>query len=78
MGKKIISFSKKVKQFFKNNRMDIFISIIIFISLIVTRFIRLGDTAFFVNDQGRDIKVLYNMLINGKMTLIGPATSFSG
>ncbi len=78
MGKKIISFSKKVKQFFKNNRMDILISIIIFISLIVTRFIRLGDTAFFVNDQGRDIKVLYNMLVNGKMTLIGPATSFSG
>ena len=58
------------------------IQIIIFglliLFLIVTRFYRLGDTAFFVNDQGRDIKVLYNMLINGKMTLIGPATSFAG
>ena len=58
------------------------IQIVIFglliLSLIVTRFYRLGETAFFVNDQGRDIKVLYNMLINGKMTLIGPATSFAG
>ena len=58
------------------------IQIIIFglliLFLIVTRFYRLGDTAFFVNDQGRDIKVLYNILINGKMTLIGPATSFAG
>lgn len=78
MGKKIISFSKRVKQFFINNKTEILVFALLFISLIVTRLYKLGETAFFVNDQGRDIKVLYNMLVNGKMTLIGPATSFAG
>jgi len=59
-------------------KIQIVIFVFLILSLIITRFYRLEETAFFVNDQGRDIKVLYNMLINGKMTLIGPATSFAG
>jgi hypothetical protein len=41
----------------------------------LTRLLWLDRTALFINDQGRDMLVLYNFVFNKKLTLIGPATS---
>lgn len=67
-----------MENFFTKNKIKIVILMFLILSLIITRFYKLGDTAFFVNDQGRDMKVLHSMLVDTKMTLIGPATSFAG
>src|SRR3989344_9025263 len=58
------------------NPIIIFSSIII-ISLLI-RLLWLDKTSFFVNDQGRDLLVLYNFVNNQQLTLIGPATSLTG
>ncbi len=59
----------------KNLKMALVVSIVL--SVVISRFIDLSRTAFFVNDQGRDTLVLYQMLIHHKWTLIGPATSLA-
>lgn len=78
MEKQIIGFSDSVIHYLNKNKIKIIIFIFLILSLVVTRFYKLSDTAFFVNDQGRDMKVLYHMLTEKKMTLIGPATSIAG
>lgn len=50
--------------------------IILILIAIITRFIYLDKTAHFVNDQGRDLLILNEIVINSKLSLIGPATSF--
>src|SRR3989344_6678554 len=55
----------------------IIFSSIILLSLLI-RLLYLNKTAFFVNDQGRDLLVLYNLVHNQQLTLIGPATSLTG
>lgn len=67
-----------MENLFIKNKIKIVILIFLILFLILTRFYKLRDTAFFVNDQGRDIKVLHSMFVDKKMTLIGPATSFAG
>jgi len=44
---------------------------------IITRFIFLERTAIFVNDQGRDLLLVREMVMTLKPTLLGPATSFN-
>lgn len=44
--------------------------------IIISRIVFLPDTAYFVNDQGRDMLVLREMFLTHKLPLIGPATSF--
>jgi len=78
MEKKVIGFSNSIKHLFNKNKIKIAIFILLILVVVISRFYKLSDTAFFVNDQGRDIKVLYRMFTEKKMTLIGPATSFSG
>lgn len=43
----------------------------------VTRFLYLDKTAFFINDQGRDLLLLNSSLEARKIPLIGPSTSFN-
>lgn len=78
MEKKLIRFSSSIINFFKKNKIKVVIFTLLILVLIITRFYKLNVTAFFVNDQGRDLKVMYQMLTEKKMTLIGPATSFAG
>lgn len=53
------------------------ISAIIFLSCFL-RFFRLRDYIIFLGDQGRDVLVIKKMLIDGKMTLLGPVASVGG
>lgn len=55
---------------------NFFLLALIFLA-IITRFIFIDRTAFFVNDQGRDMMVLFELVVNKKITLLGPATSFA-
>lgn len=43
---------------------------------IISRFHLLSKTAYFVNDQGRDMTVLYQMLVSHKFTLVGSMSTF--
>ncbi|MCX6732320.1 MAG: hypothetical protein NTV98_02155, partial [Candidatus Roizmanbacteria bacterium] len=61
---------------FKNKLKIIILALILL--AIISRFLWLDKTAFFVSDQGRDMMVLHNIVINKSLTLIGPATSFAG
>ena len=66
-----------IKDFFKNIKINLnsFYNVL-FLTAIITRFIFLKQTAFFLNDQGRDLQVLLEMVRDRHLTLIGPATSF--
>lgn len=44
---------------------------------IISRFLYLSETAFFINDQGRDALAALTMVLTHKLVLIGPATSFN-
>jgi len=69
--------------FIKNNLLDkksksfTLTLIIILIVAAIVRFHGLEKTAFFVNDQGRDLLVLLQMAASKKPVLIGPATSLA-
>jgi len=54
------------------------VSVLIILLSLLIRLLYLNKTAFFVNDQGRDLLVLYNLVHNQQLTLIGPATSLTG
>ncbi len=54
-----------------------FLMVLLLVAAAASRFLKLNWTAFFGNDQGRDMTVLYQMLVDHKLTLIGPATSLA-
>ncbi len=67
MAKNIKAYIKKIKPL---------IFPLLFFLAVFTRFWHLDKTAFFINDQGRDLMVLYDFVVNKKLVLLGPPTSF--
>ncbi|PIS15532.1 hypothetical protein COT62_03160 [Candidatus Roizmanbacteria bacterium CG09_land_8_20_14_0_10_41_9] len=61
---------------FRRNIYPILFAVIL-LAAVVTRFAHLDKTAFFINDQGRDLLVLNTSLETRKIPLIGPSTSFN-
>lgn len=66
---------EKIYQKNKHKIKSLIIPLLIGIA-IFSRFFYLDKTAFFINDQGRDLMELLKMVINKKPILIGPPTSF--
>ncbi len=66
--------AKNIKTYIKKIKSLIFPLLILL--AIFTRFWRLNQTAFFINDQGRDLMVLYDFVVNKRPVLLGPPTSF--
>lgn len=65
---------KKIKEFIKKNRSEfIVISIVILIALLF-RLFRIGEYLTFLGDEGRDVRVVRNIL-KGDLAFIGPQTS---
>jgi len=65
---------KKIKQFISKNRPEIITITIIILVALVIRFYRINEYLTFLGDEGRDVRVVRNIL-KGNLAFIGPQTS---
>jgi 4-amino-4-deoxy-L-arabinose transferase-like glycosyltransferase len=66
-----------LKKFRKISLDELFVVLILGVASFL-RFFRLSDLLGFWYDQGRDALVVWDMIYNGKFTLIGPMMGFTG
>ena len=72
-----MSYSKKIKKFFNQNRLECIALIFIVLLALVLRLYRIEGYMTFLGDEGRDVRVVRNIL-RGDLAFIGPQTSIGG
>ena len=72
-----MSYWKKIKQFFNQNRLECIALIFIVLLALVLRLYRIEGYMTFLGDEGRDVRVVRNIL-RGDLAFIGPQTSVGG
>lgn len=65
----------KIRGFFKNNTKEIIVVGIILLLAAFLRLYRISEYMHFMGDEGRDMIVVRNLLVNKDLILIGPGTS---
>ena len=65
-------------EFFKWKYLDIFLLSLFFISAFILRSYLIGSNLFFGPEQGRDMLSVKDIVVNHKLTLIGPTTAIEG
>lgn len=71
----IKKFTETLKNFIKNNKLEfILISLVIILALFL-RLYRIGDFMTFLGDEGRDVRIVRDLITKGNLVFIGPQTS---
>lgn len=66
---------KNVITFIKKNRQEaIFLGLVLLIALVL-RLYRIGDYMTFLGDEGRDVRIVRDLITKGNLVFIGPQTS---
>jgi len=70
--------TKKIKEIFILNRKEIVFIVLLLIVAAFFRFWHLGITQFITYDQARDFLIIKRMLVDHKLTLVGPTVLIPG
>lgn len=70
--------TKKIKEIFNLNRKEILFVILLLVVAAFFRFWHLGQTQFLTYDQSRDYLIIKRILIDHKLTLVGPTVLIPG
>lgn len=65
----------KIKDFIKNNKFEVFLVALIVLVALVLRLYRISDFLTFLGDEGRDVRVVRDLITKGDLIFIGPQTS---
>jgi 4-amino-4-deoxy-L-arabinose transferase-like glycosyltransferase len=68
---------KKIQQYFRSNH-EVFLLAVVIVVAAFLRFYRISEYLTFLGDEGRDVLVAKKMVIDGKLTLLGPTASVGG
>lgn len=67
-----------LKNWIKNNKVDFFLLVLILLVASFFRFYKIDEGFNFMGDTGRDAQEAYKIIIDHKLTLIGPRASVAG
>ncbi len=66
---------QNLKTFAKNNKFEFFVIAGIILLSLVLRLYRIGDFMTFLGDEGRDVRIVRDLITKGNLVFIGPQTS---
>lgn len=70
---------KVIKNLFKDlSKLQVFLLIILFLTAIYLRFWQIRDYVVFLGDEGRDMLIMRNMLLEKRPVFLGPTASVGG
>ncbi len=66
---------QNIKDFAKNHRLEFTLISIILLLALTLRLYRIGDFLTFLGDEGRDVRIVRDLITRGNLVFIGPQTS---
>ena len=65
----------KIKEFIKKNKFEVFLVAFIVLVALFLRLYKISDFLTFLGDEGRDVRVVRDLITKGDLIFIGPQTS---